>query len=83
MEASSARSGTQSDARHARMLARARDGFFLTDFFLISRAAFDTLERAKHWTAFHVAQTIIRKCASRCLGIKKMRREMPCAFLNF
>ena len=24
----------------------------------ISRAAFDTLERAKHWTAFHVAQTI-------------------------
>ena len=26
--------------------------------FLIRRAAFDTLERAKHWTAFHVAQTI-------------------------
>ena len=25
---------------------------------MISRAAFDTLERAKHWTAFHVAQTI-------------------------
>ena len=37
------------------------DGFFLRDFFffLISRAAFDTLERAKHWTAFHVAQTIL------------------------
>ena len=34
-----------------------RDGFFLRDF-LIRRAAFDTLERAKHWTAFHVAQTI-------------------------
>ena len=23
-------------------------------------AAFDTLEKAKHWTAFHVAQTIYR-----------------------
>ena len=22
-------------------------------------AAFDTLERAKHWTAFHVAQTLV------------------------
>ena len=27
-------------------------------FFLINRAAFDTLEKAKRWTAFHVAQTI-------------------------
>ena len=25
---------------------------------MISRAAFDTLEKAKHWTAFRVAQTI-------------------------
>ena len=33
------------------------DGDSLRDF-LISRAAFDTLERAKHWTAFHVAQTM-------------------------
>ena len=37
-----------------------RDGVFLT-FFWISRAAFDTLKRAKHWTAFHVAQTIVPK----------------------
>ena len=32
---------------------------FLMRYFLISRAAFDTLEEAKHWTAFHVAQTIV------------------------
>ena len=32
------------------------DGFFSRDF-LISRAVFDKLERAKHWTAIHVAQT--------------------------
>ena len=31
---------------------------FLKRYFLISRAAFETLERAKHWTAFHVAQYI-------------------------
>ena len=31
---------------------------FLKRYFLISRAAFETLERAKHWTAFHVAQHI-------------------------
>ena len=35
-------------ARHARMLARARH----------ADAGLDTRERAKHWTAFHVAQTI-------------------------
>ena len=33
---------------------------FLKRYFLISRAAFETLERAKHWTAFHVAQYIYR-----------------------
>ena len=31
---------------------------FSYEIFLISRAAFDAVERAKHWTAFHVAQTI-------------------------
>ena len=38
-----------------------RDGVFLGDF-LMSRAAFDTLGRAKHWMAFHVAQTIYCIC---------------------
>ena len=34
-------------------------GVFLGDFFDIKGAAFDTLERAKHRTALHVAKTIV------------------------
>ena len=33
---------------------------FLKDFF-ISRAAFEKLERAKHWTAIHVRNTILKQ----------------------
>ena len=37
---------------------RTQRRFFLKRFFLISRAAFEKLERAKHWTAIHFAQTV-------------------------
>ena len=68
-----------------------RDGFFLRDVLLISRAAFDTLERAKHWTAFHVAQTItllFLVCATwsavQCFGLCSFKRAnyIVCATWN-
>ena len=67
-------------------------------------AHLDARERAKHWTALHVAQTIsntrntrqeeytgnlsVRKWAKApaCLFVlqfKKMRPDVPCAFLKF
>ena len=43
---------------------------------LKSRAAFDALETAKNWAAFHVAQTIAVKCGERYLW-RYLRRDRP------
>ena len=43
---------------------------FLKRYFLMSRAAFETLERVKHWTAFNVAQTPQKTAGARTHIIK-------------